>query len=416
MPAMADETKPVPIDGGGVASARGFVAGAASCGLRKRERRPDLTLVYSEEDCTGAALFTQNQVAAAPVLLDRDVIAKNNSALRGVVANAGNANACTGAPGLWAARQMQKNAAFALDCRDDQVLVLSTGVIGVQLPMTRVNVGIDAAAKRMSAENGALAAQAIMTTDTFAKEVAVRLRFSDGDVTIGGMAKGAGMIHPDMATMLAVITTDAAIDADLLQTLLKRAADRSFNRISVDGDTSTNDTVLLLANGASAVLIDDESRAEFFYEGLLHVCRQLAQMIVRDGEGATKFVTIKVRGAQDDEAAHIVANTIATSPLVKTALAGSDANWGRILAAAGRAGVPFDQSNMALTVASPDGEALLIVENGTPTDYTEADAAAIFAQTEISIVLELNGGPGQATMWTCDLTHDYVSINADYRT
>ncbi len=413
---MADETKPVPIDGGGVTSALGFVAGAASCGLRKSERKPDLALIFSQEDCTGAALFTQNQVAAAPVLLDRDVMAQNNTALRGVVANAGNANACTGAPGLWAARQMQKNAAFALDCQEDQVLVLSTGVIGVQLPMTRVNVGIDAAAKRLSTQNGALAAQAIMTTDTFAKEVAVRLSFADGDVTIGGMAKGAGMIHPNMATMLAVITTDAVVDANLLQSSLKRAADRSFNRISVDGDTSTNDTVLLLANGASGVAVDEESRAEILYEGLLHVCRQLAQMIVRDGEGATKFVTIEVRGAQDDNAAHIVANTIATSPLVKTALAGSDANWGRILAAAGRSGIPFDQSNVALTVANPDGEALLLVENGTPTDYEEADAAAIFEQAEIHIILDLNGGLGRATMWTCDLTHDYVSINADYRT
>lgn len=413
---MADESKPVPIEGGGVASASGFVAGASSCGLRTKERRPDLALVYSQEDCTGAALFTQNQVAAAPVLLDRELIANNNTALRGVVANAGNANACTGAPGLWAARQMQKNAAFALGCREDQVLVLSTGVIGVQLPMTRVNVGIDAAAKRMSSQNGVLAAQAILTTDTVVKEAAVTLNLPGGDVIIGGMAKGSGMIHPNMATMLAVITTDAQIEPDLLQTLLKRAADQSFNRISVDGDTSTNDTVLLLANGAGGVQVHDEPDVDLFYEGLLYVCRQLAQMIVRDGEGATKFVTIEVRGASDNQAAHTIANTIATSPLVKTALAGSDANWGRILAAAGRAGVLFDQSNVALTVANSDRTGLTLVQNGTPTDYEEPAATAIFEEAEIHIMLDLNGGDGQATMWTCDLTHDYVSINADYRT
>lgn len=404
------------IDGGGVTSARGFVAGAAACGLKTRERRPDITLIYSKNDCTAAAVFTRNQVAAAPVLLDRETIAANNVAIRGIVANAGNANACTGAPGLWSARQMQKNAAFALGCREDQILVLSTGVIGVQLPMTLVNVGIDAAAKRLSPQNGTVAAQAIMTTDTFAKQVAVRLSIDGREVSIGGMAKGSGMIHPDMATMLAVITTDAAVSADLLQNTLTRVVDRSFNRISVDGDTSTNDTVLLLANGASEVQIESDPQAGAFLVGLSYVCEQLAQMIVRDGEGATKFVTITVCGAPDEAAAHAVANTIATSPLVKTAIAGEDANWGRILAAAGRAGVDFEQSNVALKISSQGVGALSLVENGTPTAYAEVDAAAIFAQSEIVVELDLGAGEGCATVWTCDLTHEYVSINADYRT
>ena len=256
-----------------------------------------------------------------------------------------------------------------------------------------------------------------MTTDSFAKQVAVRLSIDGREVTIGGMAKGSGMIHPDMATMLAVVTSDAAVNAELLQSMLKRAVDRSFNRISVDGDTSTNDTVLLFANGASEVKIDTGDTAELFLEGLLYVCEQLAHMIVRDGEGATKFVTISVCGAPDEAAAHAVANTIATSPLVKTAIAGADANWGRILAAAGRAGVGFDQSDVALEIGSQSANAVLVlVKNGTPTSYAEADAAAIFAQSEIVIELDLGAGDGCATVWTCDLTHEYVSINADYRT
>lgn len=405
------------IDGGGVASAAGFTAGAAACGLKTKERRLDLAIVYSESDCVAAGLFTKNQIAAAPVILDRETLVENDHVIRGVVANAGNANACTGAPGLWAARQMQNNAAFALGCSTEQILVLSTGVIGVQLPMSKVNVGIDAAAKRLSRENGALAAQAIMTTDKFAKQVAVRVPYGERRVTIGGMAKGAGMIHPDMATMLAVITTDAAVKAQELRSMLREAADSSFNRISVDGDTSTNDTVLLLANGASGASIESNDERATFLDGLRFVCTQLAQMIVRDGEGASKFVSVKIQGARTEEDARAIANAVVTSPLVKTALAGSDANWGRILAAAGRAGVAFDQSRVALWIGnSGDGPRLQLVENGTPTDYLEADAAAIFAQGEITIDLDLKTGAAQTTMWTCDLTHEYVTINADYRT
>lgn len=405
------------IDGGGVASARHFTAGAAACGLKTSTRRPDLAIVYSQDDCTAAALFTRNQVVAAPVLLDRQTLSANRVSLRAVVANAGNANACTGAPGLWAARQMQKNAAFALGCGENQVLVLSTGVIGVQLPMSKVNVGIDAAAKRLSHQNGTVAAQAIMTTDKHAKQIAVRIPFENGDVILGGMAKGAGMIHPDMATMLAVITCDAAVNPQRLQAMLKEASDRTFNRISIDGDTSTNDTVLLLANGASHVSIETVEDQDRLMGGLRFVCGQLAQMIVRDGEGASKFVTVTVSGAARETDAHAVANAIATSPLVKTALAGSDANWGRILAAAGRAGVTFEQSSLALWVGNAhDSARLQLVENGTPTEYAEADAATIFAQDEITIELDLHAGDAQTTMWTCDLTHDYISINADYRT
>jgi glutamate N-acetyltransferase/amino-acid N-acetyltransferase len=353
---------------------------------------------------------------AAPVILDRETLSANNSRIRGIVANAGNANACTGAPGMWAARGMQQNAAFALKCKPEQILVLSTGVIGVQLPMTRINAGIDAAAKRLSPKHGRGAAEAIMTTDTMVKQAALQLSINGEVVTIGGMAKGSGMIHPDMATMLSVITTDAVLAPPLLNEQLLDAVARTFNRISVDGDTSTNDTVLILANGASGVALTEEEALNTFADGLTHVCRELAHMIVRDGEGASKFVAITVTGAKSEADAHRVANTIATSPLVKTALAGSDANWGRILAAAGRAGIPFEQSDVNLWIGNPGDATVQLVSHGTPTDYEEKMAARIFAETDVQIRLHLGRSDSEATVWTCDLTHDYVTINADYRT
>lgn len=400
---------------GSVTSPAGFVAGTAAAGL-KESGRPDIAIIYSEFNCTAAAVFTQNQVAAAPVILGRDTLAANASHIRGVVANAGNANACTGAAGLAAARQVQRAAAFLLDCAPDQLFLLSTGVIGVPLPVDKVRAGLATAAAHLQPDNGLAAAQAIMTTDTRPKHLAVQVELPGGLVTIGGMAKGAGMIHPNMATMLGVLTTDAAVPIKSLQTLLHQAVDQSFNRISVDGDTSTNDTVLLLANGASGVAAADKDSLAAFAAGLNHVCTQLAKLIVADGEGATKFVTIRVTGAAGAAEAHTIAQTIATSPLVKTALAGSDPNWGRILAAAGRAGVAFDQNRLALAVGRPAGPCLQLVINGMPTTYAEAEAAAIFAQPEIDIYLDLAQGSGEATVWTCDLTHEYVRVNADYRT
>ena len=311
---------------------------------------------------------------------------------------------------------MQGAAAAHFDCKPEQFLVLSTGVIGVPLPMEKVTAGLNELAPDLSADHGEDAAQAIMTTDTHHKQIAVRLLLPDGMVTIGAMAKGSGMIHPDMATMLATITTDAAIPADTLQALLDNAIDISFNCISVDGDTSTNDTVLLLANGASGVSLEDKASSFEFAAALNHVCLELAKMIVRDGEGVSKFVEIKVTGAATVARARQVASTIAISPLVKTALAGSDPNWGRILMAAGRAGVPLDQEQLALWISNPEGPTLLLVKNGTPTNYQESDAAAIFAISEINIVLDLGQGNREAIMWTGDLTHEYVAINADYRT
>ena len=419
------------VEQGGVTSAAGFVAGTAEAAIKK-PGRPDVALIVGERPCSAAAVFTQNQVVAAPVIVDRETMAGNAYQIRAVVANAGNANACTGEPGLANAREMQRITAVALNCDPAQILVLSTGVIGVQLPMDRLAQGIRQAAQRLDTANGLAAAQAIMTTDTYPKQTAVRIELSGGTVTIGGMAKGSGMIHPNMATMLAVLTTDAQVGPEQLQGMLNTAVETSFNRISVDGDTSTNDTALLLASGASGVTLNSEDDAALFGQALTQLCRHLAHQIVRDGEGATKFVTLHVSGAASDEAAHRVAETIATSPLVKTAFAGSDANWGRILAAAGRAGVSFDQRRVGLWIGretvdsnrySVPGEQLLVdnevvqlVAEGTPTNYAEADAAAIFAGAEFVVWLDLGGGNGRSTLWTTDLSHDYVSINADYRT
>lgn len=400
---------------GTVTSPAGFTAVAVAAGLKK-ENQLDVALVYAEADCSCAAMFTKNQVVAAPVMVDRETLARNNSHLRAVVINSKNANACTGEPGIANARATQQAAAQALGCEAHQILVLSTGVIGVQLPMAKLKAGIEAGAKGLSRENGRLAAEAIMTTDTRAKHLAVTIDLPGGSVTIGGMAKGAGMIHPNMATMLAVLTTDAAVAPDMLADLLKTAVKRSFNRISIDGDTSTNDTVLLLANGVSGTAVADPASLDQFGAALNELCTALAQMIVRDGEGATKFVEIQVTGARSEADAHQIANTMATSPLVKTAFAGSDANWGRLLMAAGRAGVAFDQTLINLWIGAASADALQLVAKGTPTEYQEAAAAAVFAEPEFMIRLDLGMGVETAVVWTTDLSHEYVSINADYRT
>jgi glutamate N-acetyltransferase / amino-acid N-acetyltransferase len=402
------------ISSGHTTSPSDFVAAATACGL-KQSGKPDLALLVSQRECTAAALFTRNQVVAAPVVVDRECLAANRDQVRAVVANAGCANACTGATGVTNARAMQQLAAAAVGCRAEQVLVLSTGVIGVQLDMEKIARGIRLAAGSLAADGGSAAVHAIMTTDTRPKQMAVELDLPGGAVTIGGMAKGAGMIHPDMATMLAVITTDAVVAPVLLQQLLATAANRSFNRISVDGDTSTNDTVLLLANGATGINVSEGPALPAFEAALTALCTHLAQEIVRDGEGATKFVELTVSGAAGEAEALAVAHTIATSPLVKTAFAGSDPNWGRILAAAGRAGVPVEPGNLCLIVEA-GGKRVQLVSQGTPTGYLEADAAALFAQAEFCLHLDLGQGPAEAVVWTCDLSHDYVSINADYRT
>lgn len=400
---------------GSVTSPSGFKAAAVKCGL-KRSGELDLALIYSEADCSAAGVFTRNRVVAAPVIVDKDTLADSSDRVRAIVANAGNANACTGARGLAAARMSQTLAAKALDCLSDQVLVLSTGVIGVPLDIEKMAVGIAQAAKELSPENGQAAARAIMTTDTKPKHLAALVELPGGEVTLGGMAKGSGMIHPDMATMLAVLTTDAAVSPEDLASVLRGSVQRTFNRISVDGDTSTNDTVLILANGASGHQVIDTAALESFAKGVEAVCGELAKRIVRDGEGASKLITIRVSGTRDEAEAVRIGRTIATSALVKTAFAGGDPNWGRIVAAAGRAGVEFDPAHMDLWVGPESGGEVAVVEHGAPTEATTAELTDIFKLPSFRVHLDLGLGPGEATVWTCDLTHEYVSINSDYHT
>jgi glutamate N-acetyltransferase/amino-acid N-acetyltransferase len=403
------------VEDGTVTTPSGFSAAAVSCGL-KDSGGLDLALIYSRTDCSAAGMFTRNRVAAAPVLVDKDTLAGSADRIRAIVANAGVANACTGDKGLAAARITQTLTAKALDCLSDQVLVLSTGVIGVPLDIEKMAEGIPMAAKQLSALAGETVARAIMTTDTRPKHLAARVRVSSGEITVGGMAKGSGMIHPDMATMLAILTTDAAISPEGLRRALVPAVERSFNRISIDGDTSTNDTVLFLASGASGCSVADRPSMEAFAECVALVCGELARMIVRDGEGASKFVTLLVSGTRTEDEAVKIGRTIITSPLVKTAFAGGDPNWGRIVAAAGRAGVDLDPHLIRLWIAPENGIEVAVVEHGGPADTSIDELTSIFKLPSFRVHLDFGMGPGEATLWTCDMTREYVSINADYHT
>jgi glutamate N-acetyltransferase / amino-acid N-acetyltransferase len=395
---------------------QGYVAGVAACGL-KTSGDLDLALIASREECAGAGVFTRNRVVGAPVTVDRQVLKRSAACLRGLAANSGNANACTGKDGLQAARAMQRLTAEALNCRPDQILVISTGVIGVPLDMRKVARGIAAAASSpLSRSAGRQAAQAIMTTDTHPKHLAITADLPGGAVTIGGMAKGAGMIHPDMATMLAVITSDVAAPPQALRDLLRQAVACSFNNISVDGDTSTNDSLILLANGARGVTLDEVGNRILFSRALNLLCVELARAIVRDGEGAARHVTLRVEGARHQREARQVGRTIAASPLVKAALAGGDPNWGRILAAAGRSGVRLDPGRLALWVSRGEEDDLQLVDAGCRARYDEGDAGRIFALPEFNLRLHLGRGTAAADVWMCDLTQEYVRINAAYRT
>jgi len=401
------------IPNGSVTSARGFTAAAAHAGL-KAEGALDVALLVSATSCATAGVFTKNALRAAPVVYDADLLVERPGRMRAVAMNARVANACTGAPGLAAARAMAQAAEQAAGLPPRTALVLSTGVIGVPLPVERVAEGLRVAAERLTPDGGPEAARAIMTTDTRPKHCAVRFETPAGIVTVGGIAKGAGMIHPDMATLLAVLTTDAVGEPAGLQPLLRRVADRSFNAISVDGDTSTNDTVLLLAGGASGV---DPSRDgalwKTFEDAVLLVARTLALAIVSDGEGASKVVEIHVVGGVSEAAAREVGRAIARSVLVKTAIYGADPNWGRILAAAGAAGVPLAVDRLSLQAAA-DGEWLTLATGGATAHADSRAARAIFQQKTIRLRVDLGLGRAEAVVWTCDLTPDYVRINADY--
>lgn len=393
------------LDAGSLTSPQGFNATGVACGIKKTGAL-DLALIVSESDCACGGVFTTNRVKAAPVLYDQDLLKKNGNAIRAVVINSGCANACTGQVGMEDVWATAEATAKVMGCRADQVLVLSTGVIGQRLDIDKIRNGITEAAKQLTQDGGAIAARAIMTTDTKPKLSAV----SNSHYSIGGMAKGAGMIHPNMATLLSVITTDAKIAPALLDNALRTAVAKSFNRISVDGDMSTNDTLLVLANGASGYEIKD-SEIERFTEALTQVATNLAKQIARDGEGATKFVEIVVSGARDNADATRVARAIANSPLVKTAIYGSDANWGRVVCAAGYSGVAVESETMALWFGDVN-----VFKNGVPTNFREEDSTAAISGKDVFIRLDLGMGAASTTMWTCDLSHDYVTINGMYRT
>ncbi len=389
--------------------APGFRAAAGRCGL-KQSGNPDISLLVAAGPCTAAGVFTTSLVKAAPVLYDQALLAENAAAVRAVITNAGCANACTGAQGDAAAREMAELAAAAIGCSAAEVLVLSTGVIGVQLNTAKVAAGVQAIAPALAADQAQALAEAIMTTDTRPKTASATVTIEGVPVTVAGVAKGAGMIHPMMATMLSIITTDARVPAPLLQAALREACDASFNCVTVDGDPSTNDTALLLASGVAGATIGPANLAQFTAV-LTDVCVDLARQIAADGEGATKFVTVTVSGARAVADARTIARTIARSPLVKTAVHGGDPNWGRVLAAAGVAGVNLDPSRLALHFG-----ALQLVADGAPIAYAEAEAAAQIVGPDVVITLDLGLGSAVGHAWTCDLSAEYVSINADYRT
>jgi len=398
-PTISTSTRPI---SGGVTAAHGFTAGAATAGL-KPSGTPDLALVASDRPAALAGVFTTNVVKAAPVLLCRERVASGQG--QAVVINSGNANACTGEDGLRAAERMATAAATRLGIAPEQVLVLSTGVIGVPLPVERVEAALPALT--LAPDGGDSAARAIMTTDTRPKTAAVEIETAETTVRVGGMAKGAGMICPTMATMLAVITTDAVVAPAALQLHLATAAARSFNRIDVDGDMSTNDTVLVLANGASGATLPEE----VFAAALQEVCTSLARQVAADGEGATKLIEATVIGAATERDAETVARAIVGSSLTKAAMYGNDPNWGRIMCAAGYSGVRFDPAAAHLIVQD-----IPLFGAGMPLPFDRAAASGALRAPEARIVLDLGAGDAQATAWGCDLTPAYVHINADYTT
>lgn len=392
---------------GGICAPRAVQASGVQCGIK--ERGMDLALIYLEQPATVAGTFTTNQMAAAPVLVTRQRVAQEQA--QAVVANSGNANSCTGKLGLANAEKMAEIAGRELGLSPSSVLVASTGVIGQQLPMERVEQGIAQAARLLSPDGGPDAARAIMTTDTVPKEIAVEVDLGDRSVKIGGIAKGAGMICPQMATMFCFLTTDAVVSAQDLSAILPKAVDQSFNCITVDGDTSTNDMVLIFANGAVGGEPLSGNELKRFQAALDFVTQELAVKIASDGEGSTKLVTITVRGAKRRAEAHKVAMAIANSPLVKTAIFGEDANFGRVLAAAGKAGVELDPDRVCLSL---DG--IELVRNGLPLEFDAQSARQEMAKSVIQLDLDLGLGRQSATVWTCDLTADYVRINARYHT
>ena len=401
---------------GGVTAAKGFKAAATAAGIKYTDRT-DMAMIYSIVPCQAAGTFTTNIVKAAPVKWDQKIV-KESRAAQAVIVNAGIANACTGEEGMAYCSQTAKKAAELLNVSEDAVLVASTGVIGKQLPMDKICAGMTAMAPQLADtyEAGHAAALAIMTTDTHEKEVAVTFEAGGKTVTIGGMCKGSGMIHPNMCTMLSFITTDAAISKELLQEALSEDIKDTYNMISVDGDTSTNDTVLLLANGEAENPKITEKNADYeaFVKALNYVNTTLAKQMAGDGEGATALFDVKVIGAESKEQAKVLSKSVITSSLTKAAIYGHDANWGRILCAMGYSGAVFDPEKVDLYFESKAGK-MQIIKDGVALDYSEEEATKILSEPEVTAVADVKMGDATATAWGCDLTYDYIKINADYR-
>lgn len=401
---------------GGVTAARGFKAASTAAGIKYKDRQ-DMAMIYSQEPCRSAGTFTTNIVKAAPVKWDKNQVTSGAPA-RAVVINAGIANACTGEDGMGYCGQTAEAAALALGISAESVLVASTGVIGMQLPMDRITAGVKAMAPLLdgSLESGTGASRAIMTTDTKNKEVAVRFELGGTTVTMGGMCKGSGMIHPNMCTMLSFVTTDAAISKELLQEALSQDIQDTYNMISVDGDTSTNDTVLLLANGLAGNKEITEKNEDYhtFCRALKIVNETLAKKMAGDGEGCTALFEVKVVGAETKEQAKILAKSVICSSLTKAAIFGHDANWGRILCAMGYSGAQFDPEKVDLYFESAAGK-MQIIKDGVAVDYSEEQATRILSEPEVTAVADIKMGDAKAAAWGCDLTFDYVKINADYR-
>jgi len=400
---------------GGVTAPNGYQAAGIFAGIKKEKK--DMALIYSTVSCVAAGTFTMNVVKAAPVKWDQEIVYNGKSA-QAIVINSGVANACTGAKGYEYCLETAKAAAELLEISEQEVLVASTGVIGQQLPMDILRKGVQTMVPLLSGspDAGKAAAEAIMTTDTIAKEAAVTIQLGGKKVTLGGMCKGSGMIHPNMCTMLSFITTDAAISKEMLQKALSTDVQDTYNMVSVDGDTSTNDTVLLLANGLAGnpEITEENEDYQLFLEALNYINTTLAKMMAGDGEGATALFEVKVIGAWSKEQAVKLSKSIVTSNLTKAAIYGHDANWGRILCAMGYSGAEFDPEQVDLFFESAAGK-LQIIENGVATDYSEEEATKILSEKEVTAIADIKMGSASATAWGCDLTYDYVKINADYR-
>ena len=401
---------------GGVTAAKGFEAASTAAGIKYKDRT-DMALIYSQVPCEAAGTFTTNVVKAAPVKWDRQVVDSGKKA-QAVIVNSGIANACTGAEGFGYCKDTAEAAAKYLSVDAEGVLIGSTGVIGKQMPIDRLTAGIEVLAgkKNDSIENGTEAAKAIMTTDTHEKELAVTIQVGGKTVTIGGMAKGSGMIHPNMCTMLAFVTTDAVITKEALQKALSEDVVDTYNMISVDGDTSTNDTALVLANGMAENPVIEYGTEDYqtFKAALYEINEYLAKQIAGDGEGATALFEVKVKGAESVKAAKVLSKSIACSNLTKTAIAGHDANWGRIVCAMGYSGAQFDPEKVDLFFESKAGK-IQIAEDGVALDFSEEKATEILSQPEVTAIADVKMGDAEATAWGCDLTHGYIEINADYR-